>query len=233
MRALVLITTLPMLGLVVGCGETTEDLNAGNDGGLSSPTPDAGSASDLSTAVDGQTALDGQPALNTLAEDLQFLREEEKLARDVYITLYAKWKINIFNNISKSEQQHTDAVKALIAARGFVDPVTDDTVGVFVNKTLDGLYGSLTSKGALSEVEAIIVGVTIEDLDIEDIEHMKARTSDKEALAVYDNLQCGSRNHLRSFVAQLANRGGTYTPQYISTTTYNQIIQSTAEICGK
>jgi hypothetical protein len=218
-------------GLFVGCGS-----NAGTPG-----TPgDLGDLSDSTTPGDHDVSTpmpevgvadDGQKAAS-LADDLRFLREEEKLARDVYTTLYAKWKVNVFNNISKSEQQHTDAVKALIAARGFVDPVTDDTVGVFQNPTLAGLYKTLTAKGSVSMLEALVVGATIEDLDIHDIEQMKARTSDAEVLALYDRLQCGSRNHLRAFVGKLGASGGTYTPQYISTATYNSIIQGSAESCG-
>lgn len=45
---------------------------------------------------------------------LLIMREEEKLAHDVYITLYNKWKLNVFQNISKSELTHTEAVKYLI-----------------------------------------------------------------------------------------------------------------------
>ena len=38
-----------------------------------------------------------------------YMREEEKLARDVYLTLYELWGAEIFANISESEQQHMDA----------------------------------------------------------------------------------------------------------------------------
>jgi hypothetical protein len=43
------------------------------------------------------------------AASLQFMREEEKLAHDVYVTLYEQWGLRVFNNISRSEQQHTEA----------------------------------------------------------------------------------------------------------------------------
>ena len=39
-------------------------------------------------------------------EDLRFLREEEKLAHDVYLYAYEKHNIMIFQNISNSEQTH-------------------------------------------------------------------------------------------------------------------------------
>lgn len=36
-------------------------------------------------------------------EGLLFMREEEKLAHDVYLALYAKWGLPIFQNIAQSE----------------------------------------------------------------------------------------------------------------------------------
>ena len=42
------------------------------------------------------------------------MREEEKLARDVYLTLYDIWGTPAFNNIASSEQTHMDAVLMLI-----------------------------------------------------------------------------------------------------------------------
>lgn len=45
-------------------------------------------------------------------DDLLYMREEEKLARDVYITLYEKWGIPVFNNISNRESDHNDLIQA-------------------------------------------------------------------------------------------------------------------------
>ncbi|MCP4143444.1 MAG: DUF2202 domain-containing protein [Chloroflexi bacterium] len=47
-------------------------------------------------------------------DGLAFMREEEKLARDVYLTLYEQWELRPFSNIAESEQKHTDAVKNLL-----------------------------------------------------------------------------------------------------------------------
>lgn len=40
-----------------------------------------------------------------------YMREEEKLARDVYEFLYTKWKVNPFENIRHSEQMHMNRIK--------------------------------------------------------------------------------------------------------------------------
>jgi hypothetical protein len=91
------------------------------------------------------------PATPELAADLQFLREEEKLARDVYLTLYDAWQLAPHQNIAESEQTHTDRVLDLLVALDLPDPVVDDTVGVFVNPQLAGLYVELVATGRRTE----------------------------------------------------------------------------------
>ena len=80
----------------------------------------------LAVTGDGTTTLDGltiEEYVNSIPlteitaaenESLNFMREEEKLAFDVYETLYIKWGTNIFNNIKKAELTHMDAVKILL-----------------------------------------------------------------------------------------------------------------------
>ncbi len=190
---------------------------------------DSGVVTDSAMTDDATTAVgcEGMPAT-----DLCFLREEEKLARDVYITLYESSGIRVFDNISRAEQSHTDSVLAILVARGITDPVTDDTVGVFMNSVLDSLYTDLTTSGMMGDTEALLVGATIEDLDIHDIDMMETRTTDAEVLAMYDVLKCGSRNHMRSFISQLDRAGETYTPVYISPADFEAIISSPRESCG-
>ncbi|MCA9669869.1 MAG: DUF2202 domain-containing protein [Myxococcales bacterium] len=212
--------------------------------GCDGEEPIAGSDSDQQAAVaDGAGLVDGSAAdgaaatpgncVGSPAEDLCFLREEEKLARDVYIELYKRWGIPVFDNISASEQTHTDAVRDLLAARGITDPVTDDTVGVLRDAKLAALYAQLVGSGQASQDAALTVGATIEDLDIHDINEMRSRSSDPAVLAVYDSLRCGSRNHLRAFVSQLASRGVTYNAQYISAQELAAIVSSSRETCGR
>ncbi len=57
------------------------------------------------------------------AEDLLVLREEEKLARDVYLYSYDKYNTQIFSNISSSEQRHMDKILFLLTKYGLDDPV--------------------------------------------------------------------------------------------------------------
>lgn len=162
-------------------------------------------------------------------DGLLLMREEEKLARDVYQTLYETWGLKIFTNIAQSEQTHTEAVRDLLEKYDITDPVTDDTIGVFQNETMQQLYNDLVAQGSESEVAALKVGATIEDLDIKDLMDLTAETDNEDIKLVYENLTRGSRNHLRSFTRQLTMRGESYEAQYISAEDYQAILASDQE----
>lgn len=179
------------------------------------------------------TSLPAESLSDAEKTDLIYMREEEKLARDVYQTLYEKWGVQIFANIAQSEQTHTETVRDLLEKYDIADPVTDDSVGVFQNKDLLSLYNSLTSQGAVSEVEAFRVGALIEELDIKDLQEAMVRTDNADIQFAYENLVRASRNHLRSFTKQLTTRGETYTPQYISVEEYAVITVGDTERGGR
>lgn len=160
---------------------------------------------------------------------LIMMREEEKLAHDVYITLYEKWGVNAFNNIAKSELTHTESVRYLLEKYDIEDPVKENTVGVFSSQVFSDLYNELVSKGEESLVSALMVGATIEDLDIKDLNELSAKVDNQDILEIYANLNRGSRNHLRSFSRQLAKQGETYSAQYLSQEEINDILNSSQE----
>jgi len=163
--------------------------------------------------------------------DLRFLREEEKLARDIYLYSFEKYGNAIFNNISQSEQQHMDSVLTLLNKYNIDDPVQSER-GLFSNQILQGLYNDLIAQLEESLIGALTVGALIEDLDISDLELNEARTTKTDLLDVYSKLKCGSRNHLRNYISQLMLKGENYVPQYISLAEFNEIISSANEICG-
>ncbi len=161
------------------------------------------------------------------AAGLSYMREEEKLARDVYLTLYDTWGDPVFSNIARSEQQHTDAVKYLLDLYDLPDPVVDDSVGVFTNPDLQALYTQLVEQGQQSLEEALRVGATIEEIDILDLEAWQEKTEDTTILTVFQNLERGSDHHLRAFVGRLEALGSSYTPQHLSQEQYDEIIGGT------
>ncbi len=184
-----------------------------------------------SVGVGAPGSLEGL-ASEALQADLPYLRQEEKLARDVYRTLGESWGTPAMANIANSEQTHTDLVRDLLAALVIPDPVLDDAVGVLAEPALAALYADLVATGRTSEVEALRVGATIEDLDIADLRAMAARTDLPEALAVYSALECGSRNHLRSYVALLAAADATWAPTHLTQAEVDAIVGSPREKCG-
>lgn len=159
------------------------------------------------------------------AKGLQFMREEEKLARDVYTAMYNKYGIRAFLNISKSEQTHTEAIKALLVKYNIEDPVKNDAVGSFTNVDLLTLYNKLIASGNVSDVEALKVGAAIEEIDILDLQkHISELSDNADIKFVYENLMKASGNHLRAFVRNLSSRGVSYSPQYMDKVTYDSYI---------
>ena len=143
-----------------------------------------------------------QPLSAEESVKLLFMREEEKLALDIYQALYEKWQVRIFDKIASSEKRHFDAVGTLITRYELSDPAKP-AAGEFTNPDLQFLYADLYTKGMTSLVDALEVGVIIEEKDIEDLKAAIAITDNKDILIVYGNLLSGSLNHLAAFNSHL------------------------------
>jgi hypothetical protein len=172
-------------------------------------------------AADGIVAGDLNEAE---AAGILFMREEEKLARDVYLTLYDQWELATFKNIADSEQKHMDAIARLIDRYGLTDPVTGHDIGEFSDPDLQHLYDQLVAQGSASLEAALKVGAAIEEIDILDLEEYISATDNGDIQRVYENLNRGSENHLRAFVTELTNLGVDYSPQYLNSTAFDQIV---------
>ena len=135
---------------------------------------------------------------------LLFMREEEKLAMDVYQALSQKWDLRIFSNIAAAEKRHFDAIGTLIIRYDLSDPALP-APGAFTNAELQKLYNDLLAKGERSLVDALQVGVIIEEKDIADLKDAISTTDKKDILTIYGNLQNGSLNHLSAFNSRLAD----------------------------
>ena len=167
-------------------------------------------------------------------EGLIFMREEEKLAKDVYLGLYELWGIPIFQNIANSEQNHTDAVKKLLDTFGIEDPTDTSPTGVFMNEELQNLYDDLMSLGSQSVGEALKVGGAIEEIDILDLKEYLEITRNESIRRVYENLLRGSENHLRAFVSNYERQTNViYQPQYMDLEDYDAILSSSSSRGGR
>ena len=195
----------------------------------------AAQANTVATAAQPQV----QPAVPTTltpgeVAGLTFMREEEKLARDVYLTLYDAWNHQVFSNIAGSEQTHMNAIGTLLTRYGIADPAAGNDVGEFTNPDLQALYNQLVAQGRQSLADALRVGATIEEIDIRDLVEQLAAVEHSDIQRVYERLEQGSENHLRAFVSTLERQtGATYSPQYLDQATYDQIINATTGQGGR
>lgn len=162
-------------------------------------------------------------------DSITFMREEEKLARDVYLYLSDRWNMNIFANISDSEDTHMEALLTLINSFKLEDPVQENGLGVFSNQDLQALYDELTAQGSLNLADALLIGGAIEEIDILDLQDSLAQSSNNAVIEVYENLLKGSTNHLQAFVGTYERQTGeTYQPQFLSPEEYQSLISLSA-----
>jgi len=195
----------------------------------------AAGAADVTPTTNAAAQAIVAPATISPAEAaaLQFMREEEKLAHDVYVTLYEQWGLRVFNNISRSEQQHTEAVAYLLDRYDISDPAAGNDFGEFTNADLEALYEQLVAQGSKSVADALKVGAAIEEIDILDLQKRLAETDNADIERVYNSLLAGSENHLRAFVSNLKTQTGeTYAPQHMSQAAYNAIVTASGSQGG-
>lgn len=157
-------------------------------------------------------------------DSLLLMRQEEMLARDVYDFLYEKWGQKTFDNISDSEQTHMDTVWYLLNKYGIEDPIDSSMPWIYQSEELQSIYNELIDQWSKSLLDALIVGATVEDLDIKDLQDFLLEVDNEDIILAYQNLLKWSRNHLRSFIKQIERNGGEYSPQFISLDDYNAII---------
>jgi hypothetical protein len=161
---------------------------------------------------------------------LLFMLEEEKLARDTYFYLDSVWSINQFSNIKYSEQDHMNSIEGLL--KSYDIPYHIESMGVFQDTTLQQFYNQFITDGVQSKINALTIGATIEDLDIVDLRERISQTINQNVIDVFQLLECGSNNHLRSFEKALTKEGGTYSPQYLTQSEYDIIINGTNAPCN-
>jgi len=213
-----------------------------------------GATSNETTVVDEVISVDEAPqdVLSTAevsgldakeASHLTFMREEEKLARDVYLTLAELYPDQmVFSQVAtRSEQTHTDTMRDRLDQFNLPDPNPDtnnlpSSLGVFTGDEWGWYFTEkfelLTAKAKESEIAALYVGALIEELDMHDIavcpqvmidrgysSPCGLQYTDEPAMqTAYSALISGSESHLRAYVGQIeAVEGvGNYKAQYLT-----------------
>ena len=174
------------------------------------------------------------PSLTSMEQaDLVFMRQEEKLARDIYLHSEERYAIPPFANIAASEQRHMDAMLQLLQRYRVSDPVAGSPIGQFADSSLQALHDNLLALGDNSALTALKVGGFIEEADMRDIVAAIDRSEHADIDRVYGNLLCGSRNHLRAFAGQIVLATGLpYSAQLLPQTEVDAILSTPQERCG-
>ena len=188
--------------------EEPDDAN-GEAGG--DPEPTAAPDTDGAVGAAAASGIDDEEVAGLL-----WMREEEQLAHDVYTLLGDQWGLRIFENIAASEQTHIEATVDLLDRFDLTDPVVGNEPGTFTDPAIQALYGDLAARGSASRDDALVVGATIEELDIADLRARADATDEQAIVDVYARLERASRNHLRAFVGQLDLLGVEYEPTVLA-----------------
>lgn len=224
--------TLLLTAAVLGAcgGGDTDSPGTGNG-----PTPvvDTNGVSSFDSTALGVAlvALPSEPLSPAETTSLSYMREEEKLAGDVYARMHGQWggQVRTFGNIAISEDNHTESVRQLLMRYALGDPATGLPEGVFQNPDLQALFNQLVADGSVSLIAALQVGVRIEELDMLDINTHLDSVDNQDIRLVYDELLRGSRNHLRAYHKALVQQGGSYTPQYLTPAEFDAIVNAAME----
>ena len=151
----------------------------------------------IATALPAQAATPTVSA--TVKAQLLYLVEEEKLAHDVYAALDAVSISPKFKNISGAEQTHMDYISALLVTYGIKNPTIGKKPGEFTNKSLSALYKTLVTKGKKSSIDALQVGILIEEKDLADLATLSKSITQTDIKTAVAFLKKGSENQLRAF----------------------------------
>lgn len=148
---------------------------------------------------------------------LSKMREEEKLARDIYKVLQAKWNLPQMDAIIASEQKHMDRVKVFLDAYGLPDSaIAGEVDAQFNNTVLQALYAQLTQRGLASKLDALQTAAYVEELDIKDLQDSMVTTQNPDMRILYSTLVEASFRHLKAFTTQIKNMGQSYSAQVLS-----------------
>ncbi|MEE4251051.1 MAG: DUF2202 domain-containing protein [Alcanivoracaceae bacterium] len=185
-------------------------------------------AATATAAPAGKRSSGSSELTRTEIANLQFMREEEKLARDVYLTLDQYWgnQTSVFANIAVSEESHTSTINYLLEKYDIEDPVISNEIGVFTNPELQELFHTLVEQGSMSFIDGLYVGALIEEVDMEDIVAAIDATDERAMILAYSNLLDGSKSHLRGFVSVIESQGLTYQAQVLDADEVQLILES-------
>jgi hypothetical protein len=196
-------------------------IGCGGGGGKGQGKGDNGASDAL---VDAAIASEKSILTPELQDSITYMYSEEKLAKEIYLNLYAIQPVKQLNNIAtKSEVKHEDAVDRLAIKYDLNTTLYPDTTtpydanslstftnGKFPVVAIQELYDTLYEKGVQSQKDALEVGCMVEVTDVEDLDKYIAQATQSNAsdvLTIFNFLRDGSYNHYWAFNKGLTNQG--------------------------
>lgn len=228
MKKVLALSAIMIMIFVVGL--YAKGMGIGNGYGKANNTQSYSHLTSDNKTVFAESMIEQLPYEDLSAEEetaLVFMRQEEKLARDVYLKLYENWGLSVFLNIAESEQTHMDMLAILLKKYNIADPVIDENItGNFGDNTFQKLYDNFVTNGSFDITGALEVGAEIEELDISDLNSKLESVENIDIITVLSSLRQGSENHLRSFVRLLSNYGLEYYPKELDTDYFQEIMNN-------
>ncbi len=151
-----------------------------------------------------------------LLETIEHVANEEKLAHDLYVTLY-DYHLNdsnislspLYDIATYSEVEHVQTAEDIAAKYG-VEIDSDLEIGVFGLHEIQELYEELYANGVGSPIDAYKTGCMVEVTDVYDLnaDIVVAEDSNAEDIVIaYSSLRDGSYNHYWAFDTGLKSMG--------------------------
>jgi len=144
---------------------------------------------------------------------------DEGLAASVYRELGEHYPLHPFHNIPRAEAAHATALRTLLKSAGV------DVSDLSSSAETGPQHAELIAQGLPSEIDALRVGALIEERDITDLRKLAATITEPEVVSLLQQIESGSQHHLNAFVRNLRRRGVDYTPQVLSQTDFDAIIE--------
>ena len=151
---------------------------------------------------------------------------EEKMAYDFYYMMFNKWNMPAFERIMNAELNHKTLMVKMLEKYGMDNPVNDQLIGQYDDKTLQDLYNDLFSRGNTSLKDAFIAAAELEELDYLDLQKALEAADNADLRVAFTNLQRGTTHHLNAMVMQLKRLYDyDYEPKHMDKETFDKLIQ--------
>ncbi len=138
---------------------------------------------------------------------MEYLRENEKFARDFYLEMFDIWNDEIFSKMAEAEEVHMETVLCLLEKYEIKDPAAGLKIGEFKNQEMAELFPRLIERGSKSLADAFAAGSMLEVWNLCDLMNCEKCLNSADLNAVVTEFKRSTRNHIRVMHANLKGYG--------------------------